>query len=343
MALPRILRPLAAVLLVVSSFSSPAQAQKPVPAFDSLFVFGDSLVDVGNVWQVSRALRITPAPPPSESPNLTYWLGRFSNGPVAVEYLWERLSGRTPGSRGALRAYVTGPVIGANDAVDFAFAGTGTPEIDQTPAGLYAPGLKGQVELFRLALAGRRPSKKALYVVVTGANDYRIDAYNVPMDPARVVGNITDAVRRLCALGARDVLVMSLPDLGMTPYLDPAEAAARTAVTMAHNALLEPAIAALGAQVSGSRIRFVDANVLFDRLRGEMNAYLPALDVLLPPIDPVTPIPMSACLFVQPSACSDVPGGSFDTPGAFLFWDIAHPTTDAHQQLGDYLYDQLRR
>jgi phospholipase/lecithinase/hemolysin len=343
MTLSRILRPLAAVLLVVSAWSGAAHAQKTVPQFDSLFVFGDSLVDVGNVWHLGRALRMTPAPPPSVSPNLTYWLGRFSNGPVSVEYLWQKLSGRLPGTRGALRAYVNGPVIGVNDAVDFAFGGTGTPEIDQTPGGLYAPGLKGQVELFRLALGARRPSKKALYVVVTGANDYRIDPYNVPMDPTRVVANITDAVRRLCALGAREVLVLSLPDLGATPYLDPADAAMRTAVSMAHNALLEPAIAALGSQVPGSRIRFVDVNVLFERLRGQMNAYVPALDVLLPPMDPVTPIPMSACLFVQPSACRDVPGGSFDTPGTFLFWDVVHPTTDVHRQVSDYMYDHLRR
>jgi phospholipase/lecithinase/hemolysin len=343
MALPNILRSLAASLLFVSALSSPARAQETVPKFDSLFVFGDSLVDVGNVWQVSRALRSTPAPPPSESPNLTYWLGRFSNGPVSVEYLWQRLSGKLPGAKGALRPYVTGPAIAPNDAVDFAFGGTGTPAIDQTPAGLYAPGLKGQVGLFAVALAGRKPSGKALYVIVTGANDYRTDAYNVPLHPAQVVDNITDAVRRLCALGAREVLVLSLPDLGQTPYLDPADAALRTAVSDAHNALLEPALASLGAQVPGSRIRFVDVNALFHRLRGTMNAQLAALDVLLPPIDPVTPIPMSACLFVQPSACRDVPGGNFDPPGAFLFWDIAHPTTDAHRQLGDYLYDQLRR
>jgi len=343
MALPRILRPLAAVLLLVSALSGPARAQGTVPAFDSLFVFGDSLVDVGNVWQVSRALRTTPAPPPSVSPNMTYWRGRFSNGPVSVEYLWQRLSGRVPGGKGALRASVNGPLIGSSDAVAFAFGGTGSAEIDQTPGGLYAPGLKGQVELFRLGLLGKKPSKKALYVVVTGANDYRVDAYNVPMDPAQVVANITEAVRRLCALGAREVLVLSLPDLGTTPYLAPADAAVRTAVSMAHNALLEPAIATLAAQVPGSRIRYVDVTELLDRLRGKMITHVAALDLLLPPIDPVTPIPMSACLFVQPAACQDVPGGRFNTPGAFLFWDILHPTTDAHEEIANYLYDQLRR
>jgi len=338
----RILRPLAAALLLVSSWSGPARAQGLVPAFDSLYVFGDSLVDVGNVWYVSRALRTSPAPPPSASPNLTYWLGRFSNGPVSVEYLWDRLGGRKPGKRPALRPYVIDPKLKATDAVDFAFGGTGTPELDQTPGGLYAPGLKGQVELFRLALGGRRPSANALYVVATGANDYRVDRYNVPMRPDQVVANITEAVRRLCALGAREILVLSLPDIGQTPYLKPEEARARSAVAKAHNELLEPSIATLGEQVPRSRIRYVDVDVVLNELRDtEMNTRDAALDALLPPIDAMTP--MSACLFVNPASCKDVPGGSFDTPGAFLFWDIVHPTTDAHHALAAHLYDQLRR
>ena len=342
MTLARILRPLAAVLLLVSSWSGPARAQGRVPAFDSLFVFGDSLVDVGNVWHLSRALHLTPAPPPSESPNLTYWLGRFSNGRVSVEYLWDRLDGRKPGQRVALRPFVTGPWLNATDAVSFAFGGTGTPEIDQTPGGFYAPGLKGQVELFRLALRGRRPSRKALYVVMTGANDYRVDRYNVPMQPEQVVANITESVRRLCALGARDVLVLSLPDLGQTPYLTPDEAAARSLVTQSHNDLLRPAIETLGDQVPGSRIRYVEVDILLNELRATMNAREAALDVLLPP-DPMSPVLMSACLFVDPATCQDVPGGNFSTPGAFLFWDVVHPTTEAHERLADRLYDQLSR
>jgi phospholipase/lecithinase/hemolysin len=52
---------------------------------------------------------------------------------------------------------------------------------------------------------------------------------------------------------------------------------------------------------------------------------------------------MSACLFINPVSCKDVPGGNFGTPVPFLFWDIVHPTTEAHKALADYLYDELSR
>ena len=341
MSFVRLARLVAATLCVVSLASVPAAAQRAVPTYDAFYVFGDSLVDVGNVWITAHALRIDPAPPPSTSPNLTYFRGRFSNGPVVAEYLWQRLSGRAPGTAGALRPFMAAPWLGASGAVAFAFGGTGTPALDRTPGGLYAPGLKGQVELFRLALAGRSPSRKALYLVMTGANDYRADAFNVPMSPLAVVANIADAVKRLAAIGARDVIILTLPDLGRLPYLTGEQIAQGTAVTMAHNALLSQAVEELSARLPRVRLRLVDANVTFDDLRTRTESQVPALDALLPPIDATTP--MSACLFVNPAACQDVPGGRFDVGGAFLFWDVVHPTTDAHRALADYLYDQLRR
>ncbi len=125
-------------------------------------------------------------------------------------------------------------------------------------------------------------------------------------------------------------------------------------------------------------MRLVDVNVVFDGLRTAIGTpapglpfplwALPALDVLIP--NPVTlptgepvlsptgqPTPMSACLFVAPGLCTDVPvavplpdgslmpvrlpDGSFATPFPLLFWDVVHPTTFAHSQLADYLYGQL--
>ena len=195
---------------------STSRAQSQVPTFDAFYVFGDSLADTGNVWLTSKLLGARPAPPPSESPNLTYSRGRFSNGPVAFEYLWDRLRQGT--SLGPLRPYVDVAIThDGSRAVNFAFGGTGTPLLDQTPAGLWAPGLLGQVELFNANLAGGRPSKNALYAIVSGANDYRVDAYNTPMSPVAVVANIVTAVKRLRKIGARDILVLTLPNLGCTP------------------------------------------------------------------------------------------------------------------------------
>src|SRR5262249_8587531 len=211
----KFVRTVLALLLTLATL--PLTISADGPRFDSFYAFGDSLADIGNVLLASKALRVDPAPPPSTSPHRTYFDGRFSNGPVGFEYLWQLISGQAPGSPKALKPFLAAPILGATGAVNFAFGGTGTAFIDQTPGGLFAPGLKGQVELFRVALHGRRPSKRALYAIVTGANDYRDDPFNVPMDPNEVIRNIADAVTTLYQLGARDIMVLNLPDLGLIP------------------------------------------------------------------------------------------------------------------------------
>jgi len=50
--------------------------------FDAFYIFGDSLVDNGNLFGVTRNL-VPPSPP--------YFNGRFSNGPVWVEILGPKL------------------------------------------------------------------------------------------------------------------------------------------------------------------------------------------------------------------------------------------------------------
>ena len=50
---------------------------------------------------------------------------------------------------------------------------------------------------------------------------------------------------------------------------------------------------------------------------------------------------MSLCLFVNPLTRQDAP--TFEANGAFLFWDIVHPTTDAHRALGEYMVEALRQ
>lgn len=351
MSLATFARPLAAALLAL--VLAPAALFAQAGRYDSFYVFGDSLADTGNVWLTTRALRQQPALPPSESPNLTYFQGRFTNGPVAFEYLWHALSGHAPGTAGALVPYIASPVLGPKGAVNFAFGGTGTPILDQTPGGLYAPGLRGQVELFALGLRGRKPSKKALYAIVTGANDYSPTPYNTPIAPAEVVENISTAVRRLYSIGARDILLLSLPDIGLTPQAIAAGTSAiGSQLTAEHNARLSEAVVQLQQRYGALKLRLVDANQVFASLRerivtetGQPLAWaFPALDALVP-VPPTAP-PTSACLFLTPTTCPDVPGvladGTFPRP-ALLFWDVVHPTTDAHQALAVVLFEQLAR
>ena len=61
------------------------------PKYEAFYVFGDSLSDTGNDLFLMKLQKLDPPLPPSESPHKTYYQGRFSNGPVAAEYLWGQL------------------------------------------------------------------------------------------------------------------------------------------------------------------------------------------------------------------------------------------------------------
>ncbi len=325
-----------ATLLTVCLLATPAWAQIPeIPQFDSFYVFGDSLVDNGNILALTKAARMQPAIPPSESPNRTYFEGRFSNGYVGVEFLWKHLSGHAPGSPNGLKPLLGSPVFGMAPAVNFAYGGTGTPYLDQTPGGFWAPGLKGQVELFRLYLRGRRPSSQTLYAIATGANDYRPE-FNVPMNPKEVAGNIAESIVKLYQLGARDVMVLDLPNLGLLPAnaIDPDAADAAAALTIAHNSALATALNKVRNRFPRLRLIEVKLDPLFAELVAEgMNWRVPVLA-----LEPGSPV---ACL-MEPATCPDVRASLFNNTTLHdMFWDGVHPTTEAYERLGHYLYKEL--
>jgi thermolabile hemolysin len=169
--------------------------------FDTLVVFGDSLSDNGNLY----ALTSNSSPDPDY-----YYQGRFSNGPVWVEYLADA---------SALDCTL----------VDYAYGGA-------TTDGASPPGLIAQVSAYTgSATLGNR----TLFAIWIGANDF----LNGSVDYATSAGNIGDALDDLAAFGAEHILIVNLPDLGSTPrFLGTAgEDAART-LSQAFNAALAAVI-----------------------------------------------------------------------------------------------------
>jgi phospholipase/lecithinase/hemolysin len=325
-----------AALCVAAPPISAQQASQVAP-YNAFYTFGDSLADNGNDFIVTQALGFNPAVPPSTSPHRAYFNGRFSNGPVAFEYLWQRLTGRAPGSKDGLVPVLNFPFTARSKAINFAFGGSGTGFFDGTPGGFSIPGLKGQVELFRAALAGRAPSARALYAIVAGAGDY---LGTTPLTPAQSVANITDAVRRLYDLGARDVMVLNLPDLGLIPLVaGTPQSALLSQLSREHNIALAASLAVLQASRADLNLMPIDLNAVLQQVPPSVNVTLPAMDALLP-AGPGEP-PASACLFINPGTCRDVP--TFDVDLQFLFWDAEHPTTAVHQILADFMYSELTR
>ena len=176
--------------VVVILLASTAVANAASVSYSAVVVYGDSLSDNGNLFAASQGII-----PGGEPPSPPYYMGRFSNGPVAIEQLAAKLG--VP-------------------LVDNAFGGATTGvgnELDggtQTTLGAFhVPGM-----LTELALSPPSPSlaSTALFVVWGGANDYELS------EPVNVaVADIDAIVNALRAAGATHILVPGLPDLGLTP------------------------------------------------------------------------------------------------------------------------------
>ena len=333
------LRTINICLCLLVSLAAPVGADPQ--KYAAVFVFGDSLADNGNDFIASGGTI-----PPSASPHRTYFSGRFSNGYNAFERLWQMVGGGTPGSLGglkpisALQATQPPTQMPLDSGISFAFGGTGTGFMDRTPSGAYLPGLRGQVDLFRTALAGRRVPKKSLVVIVAGTNDYRVEPPHYPMAPTDVVRNITDSIRVLYDAGARDFLILDLPDIGALPvsiFSGPAVVEAGSAASAAHNVALDAGLNAIdGAfkEIQIYRGRFARA---WDTLPLGVDRVTPAIEVV-----PEGHL-RSGCLFENAATCPDLPLAVFTPSLRYVFWDIVHPTAFAHSLLADYLYEVLAK
>lgn len=233
----------AVALLVFAMLPFKVSAQ----TYEELYIFGDSLVDDGNLFQLTGGL-IPPSPP--------YFNGRLSNGSVFVEILGTELG------------------IPTDATNNYGFAGTTSGETNALNflIGVQLPSLPAQLNTF-LATAGT-PSPDALYVLWAGANDYMILPPELrTTDTQAVVNNLSNALTTLIDAGARNLIVPNLPDLGSTPQerVLPT-AAALTAITTSHNANLNTALQGLATNRDINIIP-LDVNALFGEVTTDPLTY----------------------------------------------------------------------
>lgn len=175
--------------------------------YSKIVSFGDSLSDTGNV------LAATAGAHPNEP---AYFPGRFSNGPVWVEFLADN--------------------IGA-DLENYAWGGA-------TTAG-YSGGIPG-LDIQVASFLGSGPSfgNDTLFTVWAGPNDF----FQGATAPVPSVDNIIMAVQALEDAGAKHILVPNMPDLGITPgalSLSLAEQAGLSTLTGLFNSYLHDELTAL--------------------------------------------------------------------------------------------------
>ena len=272
-------------------------SQATLQGYTSTFFFGDSLTDMGNLFFLVGQ---PPAP---------YYNGRFSNGPVYAEYL---VSG--------LQRSLTAPGSVTTN-LDFAFAGataTTTYANGSTPATLAQ-------EIGMYQLRGLTPKATDLFVIWAGANDVLNYLGSTPTPSAdganasasASANSVTGAAQALIGLGAKNLIVMTLPDIGRTARFTTGSAAPAsllaTGAVQTYGSTIRSNIAAL-ATSTGANITLVDTTALLNTIINNA-AHFGFTDTTHDVVDTLTS------------------GGTVANPNSYIFWDGIHPTTAAHQLL----------
>lgn len=269
--------------------------------YDEIYVFGDSFSDTGNVFNTTKG-----AIPPSPS----YFSGRFSNGPVWVEYLASDLG------------------LTFNPNTNFAFGGatTGFKNIGLSTL----PGLQQQINSFTTANPSADPN--SLYILWAGINDYLDYFSQGTPNPTQTVTNLSTAVKSLAAVGARDIMVLNLPDLGKFPVTGGNRqiSSLLSTFTSKHNSSLTANLNLLSQELNPNiNIIPLDVNSLFNRIIAEPEEFslTNGTDSCIGD-SPVVPIEVTT----QAVIC---------IPDKFLFWDEVHPTTATHKLIGKLAFSAL--
>ncbi|MBN9133239.1 MAG: SGNH/GDSL hydrolase family protein [Nitrosospira multiformis] len=286
------------VALVVLLCGGSASAAAP---FSSLIVFGDSLSDAGDnpsaVTSLYKELGgncdpLHPCLPSIFGPS--YDGGRFSNGPVASEYLAKNLFPAGVNTANFQGYAVAGATSGNHNVGN-----------DADPSGiLNLPGMQQEVNLY-MSNASGAADPHALYLVWGGSNDYLI--HDSPVQAARNIGSY---VNMLAAAGARNFLVPNLPDLGLTPF-----ARREGEVLQAHD-------------------YSVVFNTELANQLGSFDGTLPGVSIhrfdTFTFLNDVVQHPLNYGLTDVTNPCFTLLGSTCDNPDVRLFWDDFHPTTHAH-------------
>lgn len=272
--------------------------------YSDLFVFGDSLSDVGNT-QAATQFTIFFVYPGSYYSN-----GRFSNGPVYSELLSQQLGLGT----------LTRSSAGGDN---FAYGGAKTSGTSGI-SGAFINDLGEQVQDYT---GNRTGDPNALYIIWAGANDL----FDGQIDMSLPAGNITDDIEALYNDGARQFLVMNLPKLGVTPRYNgtAASIADWNGRTQAFNSLLDTQLDTLEMALSQIDILRFDIEALFDSVVANPSEF-GFTNVIAP-----------AAPGLEPGDFFYDSENIVTNPDEYLFWDEVHPTRAGHAALAGAIYDFL--
>lgn len=233
--------------------------------------------------------------------------GEFSNGPVWVQDLASAL-GLAP---------LSASLVGGTDYA-YGTAETGTTSVHAANA-FDLTGPTGQVAQFEAANPSADPN--SLYTIWIGSNDLLDILTGAPqsewaMDIAAAVGNIDSAIGSLAADGAKNFLILTVPDLGETP------------AAIAGGPVVEGAASALSAEFDSALISAVDAIATLDSLNLSTLDTYSLLDAIVANpssygfTNVTSPCLTGAINYAGGTVCAS----TLAAQNKYLFWDDLHPT-----------------
>ena len=305
------------LIVACIAFGFPLPSLSDSAMIKRLVIFGDSLSDQGNLFELYNE-RVPVSPP--------YWQGRFSNGPVWADKLSAHYTIKNMSQGGATLV----------DYKKYSLALTYR----------YITHLGEEISEF---LKNDQFLPTDLVIIWMGGNDYATFKWVSPRDRQRAIRELYLAILRIKHKGAKQVIVINLPDIAETPRVKDSDAELFHRITLDHNHRL---VTTLTGKLPPDFLRIFDAFTAFKDILaapnefGLVNTDTPCYtggiwrhhqeigsDNTDDPITwlgrQLTPLVFSSFPhYREGSACKK-----------HLFFDDLHPTTLAH----DIIANQLKR
>lgn len=246
----RSIRVIMLFLAVLSIMFQSAHATK----IDQIVVFGDSLSDNGNILSLTKKFhKIFPSVPiiPKDPP---YYQGRFTNGPVWID---------------DLASAMNVPLI------DYAYGGAWAEPLKDSR--LMIPfGIGMQVNSYLVRYLTDRHKGDHLYVIWAGGNDYAEGREDIDYATTNTVASIESQIDWLTYYGAKNILILNLPDLSIVPEVQKkgpdSIQQVQKLITM-HNSKLVKMVAEQQAKHPDLKIIFADITPYFNEVYNNPEKY----------------------------------------------------------------------
>ncbi|KAL5709676.1 hypothetical protein ACHQM5_020336 [Ranunculus cassubicifolius] len=321
------------------------------PLVPGLFIFGDSVVDVGNNNQLYTLVKANF--PPYGRDFVTHSpTGRFCNGKLATDFTAENLGFTTYPP-----AYLSSEARGKNLLLGANFASGASGFYEHTASLYHAIPLSQQLQYFqqyqgKLAKIAGQPKASSiisgsLYVISAGSSDYVQNYYINPYlyqnyTPDRfsniLIQSFSNFIQNLYGLGARRIGVTSLPPLGCLP----------ASVTLFGRGSNQ-CVPRLNQDAMSFNVKLNSATQnLLKRLPGlkmvVFDIYQPLLDLVNTPSTNGFMEARRACCgtgTIETSLlCNARSVGTCSNATSYVFWDGFHPSEAANKVLADNLLAQ---